>query len=574
MEKSFQNEEIQFFQKVKTLQVLQSSDCFISTAISKLPLDKAFNELKQIKQPDCNTPILKLLVLRNTFISLEGIILENPELKIILNEDVINNNLSNSPSSSPRQRRNSGKISRKLSIGRLSQKRRHSQSHSKNDDKQNSKGYSLNQKSKLIRNYVMDLAILLLMYYFPPNFRAHLEFISFHGIYDENYSILSLYYEIFYNSYNYILNYEYSNNLLRQNTFFCGLIDDNLQETIPVSLDIPYRIKYADCGKHNYSILLTGKFNLFNDNNKDSFLFTNVLFFLEDGNVLVKTTRVGNYELVDCLSNSTAVCAGTNFFLSLKLGQVWSWGMNTKGQLGFGEQSIENVSIPRKIKFKDKVEKISCGSTHALALLHDGNVLSWGNGENGRLGHGNTAILYSPKKINSLTSPINEIVCGHGHSICIDRNGFAFSFGRGSDGQLGHGDLKDMLIPKKIENLPKVTCCSAYNHNLAITSLGLFAWGRNRHGELGIGYKTPSESKPILFQITNHSICYVSCGANHSCAISNSGTLFTWGDSRCGQLGQGDNFQQVSPFELVFFRKASILSVSAGFSKTIIIEDV
>lgn len=35
------------------------------------------------------------------------------------------------------------------------------------------------------------------------------------------------------------------------------------------------------------------------------------------------------------------------------------------------------------------IKAIASGSSHCLALTTNGNVYSWGNGEGGRLGHGN-----------------------------------------------------------------------------------------------------------------------------------------------------------------------------------------
>ena len=43
---------------------------------------------------------------------------------------------------------------------------------------------------------------------------------------------------------------------------------------------------------------------------------------------------------------------------------------------------------------KTKIKKIACGSTHSLGLTVDGNVFSWGFGENGQLGLKNTIKMW------------------------------------------------------------------------------------------------------------------------------------------------------------------------------------
>ena len=42
------------------------------------------------------------------------------------------------------------------------------------------------------------------------------------------------------------------------------------------------------------------------------------------------------------------------------------------------------------------------GDCHCLALSHNGEVFSWGDGEYGRLGHGDTTRQRKPKKIEGL----------------------------------------------------------------------------------------------------------------------------------------------------------------------------
>lgn len=61
-----------------------------------------------------------------------------------------------------------------------------------------------------------------------------------------------------------------------------------------------------------------------------------------------------------------------------------------------------NQSLPKKVPLEQPVKKLSSskGSDgHTLALTDDGLVYSWGDGDYGKLGHGNCATLKSPKLI-------------------------------------------------------------------------------------------------------------------------------------------------------------------------------
>lgn len=62
------------------------------------------------------------------------------------------------------------------------------------------------------------------------------------------------------------------------------------------------------------------------------------------------------------------------------------------GCLGLG--NCDNVSIPRQIAQLTPVSvttvAVHPGGRHALALTEEGKVYSWGCGDRGQLGHGNT----------------------------------------------------------------------------------------------------------------------------------------------------------------------------------------
>ena len=73
-----------------------------------------------------------------------------------------------------------------------------------------------------------------------------------------------------------------------------------------------------------------------------------------------------------------------------------------------------------------------------LALTSDKQVYSWGNGSNGRLGHGDTKGCIVPKPIETfINKEINYINCGEAHSAAITVLGDLFMWGHGSYFRLG-----------------------------------------------------------------------------------------------------------------------------------------
>ena len=95
---------------------------------------------------------------------------------------------------------------------------------------------------------------------------------------------------------------------------------------------------------------------------------------------------------------------------------------------------------------------MSAGLAHSLALTANGAVWSWGPGACGKLGHGDEQDQLLPKKIEALAGQrFIAVSAGSSHSLAVTADGAVWSWGYGSQGQLGHGDLQNQLMPKKIE---------------------------------------------------------------------------------------------------------------------------
>ena len=90
---------------------------------------------------------------------------------------------------------------------------------------------------------------------------------------------------------------------------------------------------------------------------------------------------------------------------------------------------------------------ISAGNQHVLALDEDGYVWTWGKNSYGQLGNGRTSDSSTPVrvKVNSSTylTDIIYIDTGFEHSLAIDSQGNIWVWGRNTQGQLGLDDIDD-----------------------------------------------------------------------------------------------------------------------------------
>ncbi|CAM6105338.1 unnamed protein product [Calypogeia fissa] len=277
-------------------------------------------------------------------------------------------------------------------------------------------------------------------------------------------------------------------------------------------------------------------------------------------------------------------------------GAVYVWGSNSNGQLGLGKNALSKTWSPQRVDaLKDlQIKMLALGSEHSLGLTEDGEVLSWGSGQNGQLGHGQPNGLFHylrnssecyPRLIDGLRGiRARAISAGLMHSACVDQLGNLFTFGQGRMCQLGHGDTRDSFEPLAVTNLPSCAgvACGGY-HTGAISRNGdLYTWGSNEYGCLGFGYQ---HSNQMVFPLkvdgvlARLRVSEVACGWKHTCALTVDGQLYAWGwggsqgtystDARSsgGQLGAGDEFDYNEP-TLVSTNSMRALHVSCGFNHT------
>ena len=91
---------------------------------------------------------------------------------------------------------------------------------------------------------------------------------------------------------------------------------------------------------------------------------------------------------------------------------------------------------------------------HYLALTISGEVFSWGCGDGGRLGHGDTSSRDDPTLIEGLVGKnVVQISCGSTYSAAITDSGELYTWGRGTYGRLGHGNSDDQNVPFQVNAL-------------------------------------------------------------------------------------------------------------------------
>lgn len=128
------------------------------------------------------------------------------------------------------------------------------------------------------------------------------------------------------------------------------------------------------------------------------------------------------------------------------------------------------------------------------------------------------------------------------------RGTYIYTWGAGYHSQLGRkflrGQKKYATVPRRVEMncaVRQVDCGGL--HTAAVTDMGtVFTWGDARGSQLGYqpqGFSnqtTPFEVEAL----SNYFITKVACGQIHTVAVTDKGHLLSWGLSKFGQCGHGD----------------------------------
>jgi alpha-tubulin suppressor-like RCC1 family protein len=217
------------------------------------------------------------------------------------------------------------------------------------------------------------------------------------------------------------------------------------------------------------------------------------------------------------LDQVVSVAAGGSMdAVILSNGTVATWGENKQGQLGDGTTVEKN--LPTLVRGLTGVKALAVGGVgslggHMLALRNDGTVMAWGGNEEGQLGDGTVQDSSVPVRVKGLSGVV-AISAGPTHSLALLADGTLTAWGSNTFGQLGIPDIANSTTPRPV--LRGVTDISAgLRYSLAVKDGNAFAWGWNHFGVLGDGTNVDKATPvPVLDEAVS-----VKAGDYHSAAI-------------------------------------------------------
>ncbi|MGM9631010.1 RCC1 domain-containing protein [Butyricicoccus sp.] len=245
------------------------------------------------------------------------------------------------------------------------------------------------------------------------------------------------------------------------------------------------------------------------------------------------------------------VAAGDELSFALcKNGDLYAWGNNESYQMGDGM----NISRMEPEKVMEDVKAIAAGSYHALAIKKDNALYVWGRNKDGALGISESECDQTDEDgyacqstAVKLMDDVTAISAGLDYSMAVTSDGTLYAWGHNVEGQLGlaktdstnaDGQPYQSVPAKVMDDVSEVACGGRYQA-LALTTNGdLYCWGNASVGSVGTREVDDTENmiqtQPLKIM---SDVREISAGSAHSLALTNDGTLYTWGVNNYGQIG-------------------------------------
>lgn len=271
--------------------------------------------------------------------------------------------------------------------------------------------------------------------------------------------------------------------------------------------------------------------------------------------------------VVDLGTGRTAVQLAANQFHTCAIldnGALKCWGLNSKGQLGYGDTEergdgageMGDALLPIDLGPGRRAVSVTVGFISTCALLDNGQVTCWGGNSSGQLGRGDTVDRGDGP--NEMGSALGTVDLGSGRTavavssgnlhVCVllDNGGTkcwgnGTGLGRGSTVTIGNdpGEMGDALPEVDFgANRNAVALAASVQFACALLDdATVKCWGQNIDGQLGYGDVTnrgtgPNQMGAALLPLqlgTGQTPIAVTAGSFHACAVLATGRIKCWG---------------------------------------------
>ncbi|KAL5122934.1 PH, RCC1 and FYVE domains-containing protein 1 [Glycine soja] len=228
-------------------------------------------------------------------------------------------------------------------------------------------------------------------------------------------------------------------------------------------------------------------------------------------------------------------CGPWHTALITSTGQLFTFGDGTFGVLGHGDRQNVSYPREVESLLGLRTIAVACGvwhtaavveviATHSGTSISSGKLFTWGDGDKNRLGHGDKEARLKPTCVSALIDyNFHKIACGHSLTVGLTTSGRVFTMGSTVYGQLG-SSLSDGKVPCLVgdkiagESIEEIAC-GAYHVAVLTSKNEVYTWGKGANGRLGHGDIEDRKTPALVEALKDRHVKYIACGSNYSAAI-------------------------------------------------------
>jgi alpha-tubulin suppressor-like RCC1 family protein len=234
-----------------------------------------------------------------------------------------------------------------------------------------------------------------------------------------------------------------------------------------------------------------------------------------------------NWKQVDIARRPYSLGTNASSMAAIKTdGTLWVWGDNFNAMLGVNDAATRCTPVTI-FGGGTNWRQVSCGSGFTAAIKTDGTLWTWGVNTFGQLGINTTTDRSTPVTTFAGGTNWKQVSCGYLHTTAIKTDGTLWIWGAGGNGRLGDNvSISTRSTPITTfaggNNWKQVS--AGWSHTAAIKTDGtLWTWGYDVYGYglLAQGSTTPSDrSTPVTTFAGGTNWKQVSCGRFHTIAVT------------------------------------------------------
>jgi regulator of chromosome condensation len=251
--------------------------------------------------------------------------------------------------------------------------------------------------------------------------------------------------------------------LIQSNDGILGFNANQLVQTTPLLIDSLKKIKHLTCGA-NHVLALNDQGRVFSWGSGQQ----NQL-----GRRIVERNRLNGLQPREFGLPKNIVCIGSGSYHSFAVtatDKVFAWGLNSFGATALREGAGDDeAAIVHPVEVDALsgrgITQISGGAHHSIAIARDGECLVWGRLDGFQSGlkidtlsddsvikdeRSRPRILMTPTAIPSFKAKV--VAASSDHSLAIDVDGRAWSWGFSATYQTGQGTQDDIEVATVIDN--------------------------------------------------------------------------------------------------------------------------